>query len=99
VVTTPPTDIVTTDAKGFFYLTRQIVPGTGQTVDIKPDIYQIQITRERYEPLRFSVKAEKGNVWAEKQTMQPEQSSVTSVKPESQEEEYVPTGGGGMVGF
>lgn len=100
VVTTPATDIVTTDDKGFFYLTRRVVQGTGKTEDIPASIYQIQVSKEGYEPLRFSIKAEQGNVWAERQTMQSEQTTFTRTKPESSEDDsLMPTGGGGMVGF
>ena len=99
VVTSPPTDIVSTNQNGYFFLTKRIVPGTGEKENIRPGIYQIRVSKEGFLPLEFSVKAEKGDVWANRNTMQAEKAMIKSVAPDTLEDpETMPTGGG-MVGF
>ena len=100
VITMPATDIVSTDKDGYFYIDRRIIPGTGEKQNIAPGIYQIRVTKEGFLPLEFSVNAKKGEVWADRHTMQAEKAMINSVAPDSMEEpETMPTGGGGMVGF
>jgi hypothetical protein len=101
VVTMPPTDIVSTDKDGYFYVDRRIIPGTGEKQNIPPGIYQIRVTKEGFLPLEFSVPAQKGGeVWADRHTMQAEKAMINSVAPNQMEEpETMPTGAGGMVGF
>ena len=100
VVTSPPTDIVSTDQNGYFILDRRIVPSTGEKQNIASGIYQIRVTKDGFLPLEFSVKAEKGDVWANKHTMQAEKAMINSVAPDTMEDpETMPTGAGGMVGF
>ncbi len=100
VITLPATDIVSTDREGYFYIDRRIVPGTGEKEAITPGVYQIRVSKDGFLPLEFSVNAKKGEVWADRRTMQAEKAMINSVAPEeTQESETMPTGGGGMVGF
>ena len=68
VVTQPPTDIVSTDQNGYFIIDRKIMRATGEKQNIPPAVYQIRVSREGFLPLEFSVKAEKGDVWAIRHT-------------------------------
>ncbi len=100
VITAPPTDIVSTDQNGYFIIDRKIVRSTGEKQNIPPAVYQIRVSKEGFLPLEFSVKAEKGDVWANRHTMQAEKAMINNVAPDTMEDpETMPTGAGGMVGF
>lgn len=99
VVSVPTTDIVTTDTKGYFYIKRRVIPGTSELANIGPGRYMIRVTREGYQPLEFSVMAQKGNVWANRHVMQSEQALIEKVAPEKSEVEEIAPAQAPMRGF
>lgn len=99
VVSIPSTDIVTTDTKGYFYIKRRVIPGTSELANITPGRYMIRVTREGYQPLEFSVMAQKGNVWANRHVMQSEQALIEKVAPEKSEIEEIAPAQAPMRGF
>jgi uncharacterized membrane protein len=97
VETMPPTDLTTTNKDGYFYLTRSL-QGSQET-EIPPGRYVIRIKKEGYQPLEFSVTAEKGNVWAKKHIMRTEQALIEKVAPEKSEEEEIAPAQAPKIGF
>jgi hypothetical protein len=97
VKTIPPTDITTTNKDGYFYL-RRTLQGS-QEMDIPPGRYIIRVEKEGYQPLEFSVTAEKGNVWAKKHIMRTEQALIEKVAPEKSEEEVIAPAQAPKIGF
>jgi hypothetical protein len=59
----------------------------------------IRVTREGYQPLEFSVMAQKGNVWANRHVMQSEQALIEKVAPEKSEVEEIAPAQAPMRGF
>lgn len=97
ITTMPPTDLTTTNKDGYFYL-RRVLSGSSETA-IPPGRYVIRVTKEGYQPLEFSVIAEKGNVWAKKHIMRNEQALIEKVAPEKFEEEKIAPAQAPKIGF
>lgn len=97
VTTTPATDLTTTNKDGYFYIGR-VLRGSEETA-IPPGRYLIRVTKEGYQPLEFSVTAEKGNVWAKKHVMRQEQALIEKVAPEKSEEEKIAPAQAPKIGF
>ena len=100
IKTVPATDLVSTDKNGYFFLVKQVNVKTGEYKEIPPNIYRIQANKEGFTPLEFSVKAEKGDVWADRQTLMEEKPVVVPIDPKKLEEPTVmPNGSGGVIGY
>jgi len=100
VSSTPPTDLVSTDRDGNFYLTRRVGDSQTPISEIPPGNYQIRIVKEGYEAVTIAVRAEKGNVWVDRQALKPERALIDSAAPDAVDDpDAVPVGGGGMMGM
>jgi hypothetical protein len=86
VTTNPPTDVVTTDREGYFFLTRRVGGATGQAANIEAGIYNITVRKDGYQPLTIQVNALKGKVWAKRHKMEAEKALVPEVAPDAQED-------------
>ena len=80
VVTEPPTDVVSTDVSGFFRIDRAINM-MGQIEDIKAGTYQINITKDGFEPLAIQVIVERGEFDSGVHTMKAEKALIKTVAP------------------
>ena len=78
VSTIPPTDIVSTDENGVFYLTRRL---NAQPPEIQPGDYIIVVKKEGFQDLQFRVNATSGDIWTKRRQMQNEQVNTTEVDP------------------
>ena len=78
VTTTPKTNIVSTDHKGYFYITDRIDHVTQQKRNIQPGLYRVHFTKEGYEELNFSTKAERGKVWLKRRILREDRPFVLS---------------------
>jgi hypothetical protein len=100
VSTMPPTDLVSTDRDGNFYLTRRVGDSQNPMSDIPPGVYQVRIAKEGFESVTLSVKAEKGPIWLDRQALKPERALIDTVAPDAVDDpDAVPVGGGGMMGM
>jgi hypothetical protein len=99
VSTNPPTDLVTTNQEGYFFLTRQVGGPEGEA-EIKPGMYMIKISKDGFVTLDIEVNALKGNVWANRHTLQPERALIDAVAPDATEDpDDVSTTGAVMEGM
>jgi len=99
VSTNPPTDLVTTNQEGYFFLTRQVGGPEGEA-EIKPGVYEIKISKDGFVTLDISVNAQKGNVWANRHILQPERALIDAVAPDATEDpDDVSTTGAVMEGM
>jgi hypothetical protein len=85
VSTEPPTDLVTTNQDGYFFLTRQVGGPEGEA-EIKPGVYQVKVSKDGFVTLSISVNAMKGNVWANRHILQPERALIDTVAPDVTED-------------
>jgi hypothetical protein len=100
VSTIPPTDLVSTDRDGHFYLTRRVGDSQTPMSDIPPGTYQIRIAKEGYEAITIPVRAEKGPIWVDRQALKPERALIDATAPDAVDDpDDVPVGGGGMMGM
>ena len=99
VSTNPPTDLVTTNQDGYFFITRQVGGLEGES-EIKPGTYEIKVSKDGFVTLSLMVNALKGNVWANKNVLQPERALVDTVAPDATEDpDSVSAGGAVMEGM
>ena len=99
VSTNPPTDLVTTNQEGYFFITRQVGGPEGES-EIKPGNYEVKVSKDGFVTLSLMVSALKGNVWANKNVLQPERALVDTVAPDVTEDpDSVSAGGAVMEGM
>ena len=85
VVTEPPTDVVSTNEDGYFFLTRQVGSPEGE-LEIKPGAYKIKVNKLGFVNLSIPVKATKGRVWANRHILRQDQPKIDVIAPDQTED-------------
>lgn len=82
IETTPPTDSVVTNSRGFFVL-RQRLSSTGDPEPLPPGAYRVRVTKTGFEDLDRDVVARGGTVELAQLVLQPRTLDVGEAAPEA----------------